>query len=110
MVGAGTAVKYLFDLRPGDMYWCTADCGWITGHTFLTYGPMLNGVTQVCGFCVCVGGWVGGWLEGGAFAVARIAGLHASSASAMPPASSCPAGPVRVHAQLPRPRALLAHH
>jgi hypothetical protein len=47
MVGAGTSCKYLFDLRPGDVYWCTADCGWITGHTYLTYGPMLNGVTQV---------------------------------------------------------------
>lgn len=47
MVGAGTTSKYLFDLRPGDIYWCTADCGWITGHTYLTYGPMLNGVTQV---------------------------------------------------------------
>jgi acyl-coenzyme A synthetase/AMP-(fatty) acid ligase len=49
MVGAGTTSKYLFDLRPGDIYWCTADCGWITGHTYLTYGPMLNGVTQVRG-------------------------------------------------------------
>jgi acetyl-CoA synthetase len=47
MVGAGTSCKYLFDLRPGDVYWCTADCGWITGHTYLTYGPLLNGVTQV---------------------------------------------------------------
>lgn len=47
MVGAGTSCKYLFDLRPGDVYWCTADCGWITGHTYLTYGPLLNGVTSV---------------------------------------------------------------
>lgn len=47
MVGAGTSCKYLFDLRPGDVYWCTADCGWITGHTYLTYGPLLNGATQV---------------------------------------------------------------
>ncbi|WIA34698.1 hypothetical protein OEZ86_013011 [Tetradesmus obliquus] len=47
MVGAGTTCKYLFDLRPGDVYWCTADCGWITGHTYLTYGPLLNGVTNV---------------------------------------------------------------
>lgn len=47
MVGAGTTCKYLFDLRPGDVYWCTADCGWITGHTYLTYGPLLNGVTSI---------------------------------------------------------------
>jgi acyl-coenzyme A synthetase/AMP-(fatty) acid ligase len=32
---------------PGDVYWCTADCGWITGHTYLTYGPLLNGATSV---------------------------------------------------------------
>jgi acetyl-CoA synthetase len=47
MVGAGTSCKYLFDLRPGDVYWCTADCGWITGHTYVTYGPLLCGVTNV---------------------------------------------------------------
>ncbi len=32
MVGAGVSARYIFDLQPGDMYWCTADCGWITGH------------------------------------------------------------------------------
>eukprot|EP00877_Chromochloris_zofingiensis_P007566 jgi/Chrzof1/3062/Cz12g10100.t1_ACS1[v5.2] len=47
MVQTGTANKYVFDLRPGDVYWCTADCGWITGHTFLTYGPLLNGASCV---------------------------------------------------------------
>lgn len=54
MVGAGTSCKYLFDLRPGDVYWCTADCGWITGHTYLTYGPLLNGATQVGDWLKCV--------------------------------------------------------
>ena len=47
MVMAGVSTKYVFDLQPGDVYWCTADCGWITGHTYLTYGPLLNGATSV---------------------------------------------------------------
>ena len=47
MVGAGVTTKYVFDLHPGDVYWCSADCGWITGHTYLTYGPLLNGATCV---------------------------------------------------------------
>eukprot|EP00879_Flechtneria_rotunda_P010550 GHRR01011030.1.p1 GENE.GHRR01011030.1~~GHRR01011030.1.p1 ORF type:complete len:632 (+),score=174.59 GHRR01011030.1:389-2284(+) len=47
MVYAATTTKYVFNMSPGDVYWCTADCGWITGHTYLTYGPMLVGATQV---------------------------------------------------------------
>ena len=47
MVGAYTTVKYIFDVKPGDIYWCTADCGWVTGHTYLTYGPLLNGATTL---------------------------------------------------------------
>lgn len=47
MLGAYTTVKYIFDAKPGDIYWCTADCGWVTGHTYLTYGPLLNGVTTL---------------------------------------------------------------
>ena len=48
MVGAAATVKYVFDARPEtDVFWCTADCGWITGHTYVTYGPLLNGLTQV---------------------------------------------------------------
>jgi acetyl-CoA synthetase len=47
MLAAATTTKYAFDLRPGDIYWCTADCGWITGHTYLTYGPLLNGAINV---------------------------------------------------------------
>lgn len=47
MVGAYTTVKYIFDAKPGDIYWCTADCGWVTGHTYLTYGPLLNGATTL---------------------------------------------------------------
>lgn len=47
MVGAATTFKYIFDHHDDDVYWCTADCGWITGHTYLTYGPLLNGATVV---------------------------------------------------------------
>ena len=39
--------KYIFDLQDDDVYWCTADVGWITGHSYIVYGPMLNGATQV---------------------------------------------------------------
>jgi len=47
MVYAATTFKYVFDYQPGDVYWCTADCGWITGHTYLAYGPLLNGASNV---------------------------------------------------------------
>ncbi|MGB0743456.1 MAG: acetate--CoA ligase [Opitutales bacterium] len=39
--------KYIFDLKPEDVYWCTADVGWITGHSYIVYGPMQNGTTQI---------------------------------------------------------------
>ena len=39
--------KYVFDLKDDDVFWCTADVGWITGHSYIVYGPMLNGTTQV---------------------------------------------------------------
>jgi acetyl-CoA synthetase len=46
---AGTHItsKYIFDLRDNDVYWCTADVGWITGHSYLVYGPLSNGATCV---------------------------------------------------------------
>eukprot|EP00850_Spirogloea_muscicola_P006361 SM000030S11370 [mRNA] locus=s30:360284:365994:- [translate_table: standard] len=47
MVGAATTYKYIFDYHDDDIFWCTADCGWITGHSYLTYGPLLNGATVV---------------------------------------------------------------
>ncbi|BFI33724.1 hypothetical protein AXG93_1793s1250 [Marchantia polymorpha subsp. ruderalis] len=47
MVYTATTFKHAFDYRPGEVYWCTADCGWITGHSYLTYGPLLNGATVV---------------------------------------------------------------
>jgi acetyl-CoA synthetase len=37
--------KYVFDLREDDLYWCTADIGWVTGHSYVVYGPLLNGAT-----------------------------------------------------------------
>lgn len=40
-------VKWTFDARADDVYWCTADVGWITGHTYITYGPLAAGLTQV---------------------------------------------------------------
>lgn len=39
--------KYIFDQQDSDVFWCTADVGWITGHSYIVYGPLLNGVTQV---------------------------------------------------------------
>lgn len=39
--------QYVFDYQPGDVYWCTADVGWITGHSYIVYGPLANGVTTV---------------------------------------------------------------
>ncbi len=39
--------RYVFDLKPNDVFWCTADVGWVTGHSYIVYGPMLNGATQV---------------------------------------------------------------
>ena len=39
--------QYLFDYRPGQIYWCAADVGWVTGHSYIVYGPLANGATQV---------------------------------------------------------------
>ena len=47
LVGAYLSSRYVFDLRDDDVYWCTADVGWITGHSYIVYGPLANGVTQV---------------------------------------------------------------
>lgn len=47
LIYAATTFKYVFDYHPGDIYWCTADIGWITGHTYVVYGPLANGATSV---------------------------------------------------------------
>ncbi|XP_018600632.1 acyl-CoA synthetase short chain family member 2 like isoform X1 [Scleropages formosus] len=44
---AALTFKYVFDHRHDDVYWCTADVGWITGHSYITYGPLANGATGV---------------------------------------------------------------
>jgi acetyl-CoA synthetase len=44
-VGTYLTSKYIFDLRDDDIYWCTADCGWVTGHSYVVYGPLQNGAT-----------------------------------------------------------------
>ncbi|ALN16231.1 acetate--CoA ligase [Acidipropionibacterium acidipropionici] len=44
-VGTYTTLKYSFDIKESDRWWCTADPGWITGHSYLVYGPLLNGAT-----------------------------------------------------------------
>ncbi|ABO94753.1 predicted protein [Ostreococcus lucimarinus CCE9901] len=47
MVYAGATCASVFNMQQGDIFWCTADCGWITGHTYVTYGPLLNGAASV---------------------------------------------------------------
>ncbi|MBN9418728.1 MAG: acetate--CoA ligase [Candidatus Eremiobacteraeota bacterium] len=47
MVGAYSTFKNVFDIRDEDRYWCTADAGWVTGHTYIVYAPFLTGATQV---------------------------------------------------------------
>jgi acetyl-CoA synthetase len=51
MIYSATTFKYTFDWneeqRKNSVFWCTADCGWITGHSYIAYGPMLNGASQV---------------------------------------------------------------
>ncbi len=47
LVNAAMTNAWVFDLNDDDVYWCTADVGWITGHSYVTYGPMALGVTQV---------------------------------------------------------------
>ena len=47
MVGATMTTKWVFDIQESDKYFCTADIGWITGHSYMTYGPLSNGMTQL---------------------------------------------------------------
>jgi len=46
-VGVATTLKYCFDLKPEDRYWCAADPGWITGHSYIVYGPLILGATSI---------------------------------------------------------------
>ena len=47
LLGAHMSFKYLFGINETDTYWCTADVGWITGHTYILYGPLSNGTTSI---------------------------------------------------------------
>jgi acetyl-CoA synthetase len=47
LLGASLTHKYVFDYHEGDVYWCTADVGWVTGHSYIVYGPLANGATTL---------------------------------------------------------------
>jgi acetyl-CoA synthetase len=47
LVYASMTHQYVFDLREGEVYWCTADVGWVTGHSYIVYGPLANGATTL---------------------------------------------------------------
>ncbi len=47
LVGTYATTKWVFDLKEEDVYWCTADIGWVTGHSYIVYGPLANGATSV---------------------------------------------------------------
>ncbi|MCC1497080.1 acetate--CoA ligase, partial [Alcanivorax sp. 1008] len=47
LLGATLTHKYVFDYHDGDIYWCTADVGWVTGHSYIVYGPLANGATTL---------------------------------------------------------------
>ena len=47
LLWAALTMKWVFDLKPADVFWCTADIGWVTGHTYIVYGPLACGATEV---------------------------------------------------------------
>ncbi len=47
LTGVTTTHSYVFDIKPDDVYWCAADIGWVTGHSYIVYGPLANGTTGV---------------------------------------------------------------
>jgi acetyl-CoA synthetase len=47
LVGVAVTHHYIFDIKPGSVYWCAADVGWVTGHSYIVYGPLANGTTGV---------------------------------------------------------------
>lgn len=47
LLQAANSFKYVFDYREGEVFWCTADVGWVTGHSYIVYGPLANGATTV---------------------------------------------------------------
>ena len=47
LVGVAATHRYIFDVKESDVYWCTADIGWVTGHSYIVYGPLANGTTTL---------------------------------------------------------------
>ena len=47
LVYAAMTHQHVFDYHDGDIYWCTADVGWVTGHSYIVYGPLANGATTL---------------------------------------------------------------
>ena len=47
LVGTAATHRYIFDVKENDVYWCTADIGWVTGHSYIVYGPLANGCTSL---------------------------------------------------------------
>ncbi|NWA04588.1 acetate--CoA ligase [Pseudomonas gingeri] len=47
LLQAAMTFQYVFDYRPGEVFWCTADVGWVTGHSYIVYGPLANGATSL---------------------------------------------------------------
>ena len=48
LVGTAATHHYIFDVKPDTVYWCAADVGWVTGHSYIGYGPLCNGTTGCC--------------------------------------------------------------
>ncbi len=46
-VWVATTFHYVFDYQPGEIFWCSADIGWVTGHSYIVYGPLINGATEI---------------------------------------------------------------
>ncbi|HEX8939148.1 MAG TPA: acetate--CoA ligase [Candidatus Limnocylindrales bacterium] len=47
LLGTSTTHHYVFDIKPDDVYWCAADIGWVTGHSYIVYGPLINATTSI---------------------------------------------------------------
>lgn len=47
LTGVSSTFRNVFDIKDSDLYWCTADCGWVTGHSYIVYGPLANGATSL---------------------------------------------------------------
>ena len=47
LVGVASTHHYIFDVKPKSVYWCAADIGWVTGHSYIVYGPLCNGTTGI---------------------------------------------------------------